>query len=40
MGGSTSAAPSMPRQLIVIDTEGHGGDAMMHTWRRVLADLA
>ena len=27
-------------QLIVIDDEGHGGDAMMHTWRRVLADLA
>jgi proline iminopeptidase len=27
-------------QLIVIDDEGHGGDAMMHTWRRVLVDLA
>lgn len=26
--------------LIVIDDEGHGGDSMMHTWRRVLADLA
>jgi proline iminopeptidase len=27
-------------QLIVIDDEGHGGEAMMHTWQRVLADLA
>jgi proline iminopeptidase len=27
-------------KLIVIDEEGHGGDTMMHTWRRVLADLA
>jgi proline iminopeptidase len=26
--------------LVVIDEEGHGGDAMMHTWRRVLADVA
>lgn len=25
--------------LIVIDDEGHGGDTMMHIWRRVLADL-
>lgn len=27
-------------QLIVVEGDGHGGDAMMHTWRRVLADLA
>jgi proline iminopeptidase len=27
-------------QLIVIDDEGHGGETMMHTWRRILADLA
>ena len=26
--------------LIVIDDEGHGGDTMTITWRRVLADLA
>ena len=25
--------------LVIIDDEGHGGDTMMHTWRRVLADL-
>ena len=26
--------------LVVIDHEGHGGDMMMQTWRRVLADLS
>ena len=26
--------------LIVMEGDGHGGEAMMHTWRRVLADLA
>ncbi len=26
-------------KFIVIDDEGHGGDTMMNTWRRVLADL-
>lgn len=27
-------------ELIIVDDEGHGGETMMHTWRRVLADLA
>lgn len=27
-------------ELIVIDDEGHGGDTMMHTWRRILRELA
>jgi proline iminopeptidase len=27
-------------ELIVVDDEGHGGERMMHHWRRVLADLA
>ena len=26
--------------LIIVDDEGHGGAAMMHRWREVLADLA
>jgi proline iminopeptidase len=26
--------------LVVVDDEGHGGDTMMQTWRRVLADLS
>lgn len=26
-------------ELIIVDDEGHGGDTMMLTWRRVLADL-
>lgn len=25
--------------LVIVDDEGHGGDSMMHTWRRVLAEL-
>jgi proline iminopeptidase len=27
-------------ELVVVDDEGHGGQAMMHKWREVLADLA
>jgi proline iminopeptidase len=27
-------------ELVVVDDEGHGGEAMMHKWREVLADLA
>jgi len=27
-------------ELVVVDNEGHGGDSMMHSWRRILADLA
>jgi proline iminopeptidase len=27
-------------QLIVVDDEGHGGDTMMHLWRRALTDLS
>jgi len=27
-------------RLEIVDDEGHGGDTMMHTWRRALQDLA
>ena len=27
-------------ELVVVDDEGHGGEAMMHKWREVLANLA
>jgi len=27
-------------ELVIVDDEGHGGMAMMHCWRQVLADLA
>ncbi|HZY07444.1 MAG TPA: alpha/beta fold hydrolase, partial [Ilumatobacteraceae bacterium] len=27
-------------ELVIVDDEGHGGQAMMHRWRQVLADLA